>query len=226
MRERDGNHYLISSKDNNMPTPPKPEQDIMNEGPGLKDRARETSAVLNTVAPSMPAAPAPTTKGTAVDKVNPKGKYGTGKDEKRIPEAADWAKPLGSVPSYKDGTDFVPKTGPAILHKGEKVTPAKDNPMKNVYDKITEGDAKPPKKLKSIHTRKAADGSYIHEHHHHFPEHHKMEEHTSPDDKSMLAHLTEHAPTMGAEAPAMPAGPQGADQAMAGATGAPPQPGQ
>lgn len=29
-----------------------------------------------------------------------------------------------NLPSYKKGTRFVPKTGPAILHKGEKVIPA------------------------------------------------------------------------------------------------------
>ena len=31
------------------------------------------------------------------------------------------------VPSYKSGTSYVPKTGLALLHKGEKVTPAKEN---------------------------------------------------------------------------------------------------
>lgn len=29
-----------------------------------------------------------------------------------------------NLPSYKKGTSFVPKTGPALLHKGEKVVPA------------------------------------------------------------------------------------------------------
>ena len=185
----------------------------------FKDLQDQTAAMA-----PKPAKPAPATQGTGVDKIHSKQTYGSKPGEKRI-DVTDMTKPLGEVSSYKNGTDFVPKTGLALLHKGEKVTPAKDN-MKNIFDKITEGDAKPPKKLKSIHTRKAADGSYIHEHHHHYPEHHKMEEHTSTDDKAMLAHLTEHAPTMGAEAPAMPAGPQGADQAMAGATGAAPQPGQ
>lgn len=33
----------------------------------------------------------------------------------------------GKLPSYKHGTDYVPKTGPAILHEGEKVTPKEDN---------------------------------------------------------------------------------------------------
>jgi hypothetical protein len=34
------------------------------------------------------------------------------------------SEPLQGLPAYQDGTDFVPETGPAILHKGEKVTPA------------------------------------------------------------------------------------------------------
>jgi len=205
------------------PTPTKPDQDIMNEGPGLKDRARETSAVLNSVAtPAGTPASSTAAKGTAVDKTNPKGApYGTKPGEKRISDK-DISDMTKGLPSYKSGTDYVPKTGPAILHKGEKVTPAKDNPMKNIYDKVTEGDAKPPKKIKSIHTRKAAGGTYIHEHHHHYPEHHKMEERTSADDKSMLQHLTDQAPNMSETAPAMPTpgGPQGADQAQAGAVGA------
>lgn len=32
-----------------------------------------------------------------------------------------------NLPSYKKGTRFVPRTGPAILHKGEKVIPRKVN---------------------------------------------------------------------------------------------------
>lgn len=33
----------------------------------------------------------------------------------------------GRLPSYKHGTDYVPKTGPAVLHKGEKVVPKEEN---------------------------------------------------------------------------------------------------
>lgn len=37
-----------------------------------------------------------------------------------------------NLPSYKKGTKFVPKTGPAMLHRGEKVTPAsKNRPIKH-----------------------------------------------------------------------------------------------
>lgn len=32
------------------------------------------------------------------------------------------------MPSYAEGTDFVPETGPALLHRGEQVIPAKTKP--------------------------------------------------------------------------------------------------
>lgn len=38
------------------------------------------------------------------------------------------------VPSYKHGTPYVPKTGLALLHKGEKVTPAKDNAVEQAVE--------------------------------------------------------------------------------------------
>jgi hypothetical protein len=59
-------------------------------------------------------------KPVAMDKVNPGAKYGDRPGEKRI-NVSDMMK---SLPSYKDGTPSVPKTGPAILHKGEAVVPA------------------------------------------------------------------------------------------------------
>jgi hypothetical protein len=71
---------------------------------------------------------------------------------------------------------------------------------KGVYNKVTEGDKKPAKALKSIHTRKAKDGSFIHEHHFHHSSH-KPEEHTSSDMKGALAHMEQHAPTMEAGQP-------------------------
>lgn len=116
--------------------------------------------------------------------------------------------------SYKKGTDYVPKTGPAVLHKGEAVVPAKENKItdSSIYNKVTEGDKKPKKTLKSIHTRKAKDGSFIHEHNFHHTSH-KTEEHTSPDVKAALAHMEQHAPTMEAEQ---------AEESPAGAAGAPP----
>jgi hypothetical protein len=118
------------------------------------------------------------------------GNYTLHKGEAVVPKEKN--KPDGdeSTPSYKHGTDYVPKTGPAILHKGEKVTPEKDNmdPMALVPGRSEE---KPKKVIHEIRTRKAKTG-FIHEHHHTRPEHHKMDEHTSPDVKGMLAHMGEH----------------------------------
>ena len=89
---------------------------------------------------------------------------------------------------YHEGTRRVPKTGPAILKEGEAVVPAEKNP----YSKITEGEAKPPKKVHEIRTRRSKNGGYIHEHHHTEPTHHKMEEHTSHSLQEMLDHMKEH----------------------------------
>lgn len=41
-----------------------------------------------------------------------------------------------AIPQYKKGTDFVPKTGLAMLHRGEKVTPAKKNKKKWISSAI------------------------------------------------------------------------------------------
>ncbi len=37
---------------------------------------------------------------------------------------------IPEMPSYKEGTNYVPKTGPAILHKGEAVIPKEQNMAK------------------------------------------------------------------------------------------------
>lgn len=183
-----------------MPTP-MPDDTLQN----LKIKKQQMSDIQAQSAALQPAEPAPMKPagpGAKVDRVHPKGApYGSRPGEKRL-DVSGMTKPLGTA-SYKHGTDYVPKTAPAMLHKGEAVTPAKDNPM-NPYSKITEGDKKTPKKsLKSIHTRKAKDNTYIHEHHHHAPhagmEH--MEEHTSPDMAAMKAHMDEHAPNIQATPP-------------------------
>lgn len=188
---------------------PKPEQDIMNEGPGMRARVRETNAVLNATNPA-PAAPAKPVAPSPKERVNPKGApYGSRGGEKRI-DTSDMAKPLGS---FKKGTDYVPKTGNYKLHEGEAVVSKEKNMASNPYKMVTDGDKKPKKVLKEIRTRKAKDGSYIHEHHHHHPMH-KMEEHTSPDEKGMMDHMAEHAPTIQAEQPEEQTGAQAQDASL------------
>src|SRR5437879_4868073 len=86
-----------------------------------------------------------------------------------------------NVPSYKHGTPYVPKTGLAKLHKGERVVPAKDNDMKDMYSKVHEGDSAPRKAIKRIVTHKSHDGKYIHTHEHHHPAHHPDETNVSND---------------------------------------------
>jgi hypothetical protein len=100
---------------------------------------------------------------------------------------------------FKKGTAYVPKTGAAIVHKGERVIPAeKNNAMGLAEAALAHPDAQEPeskkatKQIKEIRTRKAKNGSYIHEHHHTAPFDHPMEEHTSADAQGMLDHMSQH----------------------------------
>jgi hypothetical protein len=104
-----------------------------------------------------------------------------------------------ALKGYKDGTDYVPKTGPAVLHKGEKVVTKKDNDKlraKGIYGDLSDHLGGEPQKHKKeidhIKTRKAKSGGYIHEHHHTHPEDHPMEQHISADQDAMLSHMAEH----------------------------------
>jgi hypothetical protein len=73
----------------------------------------------------------------------------------------------------------------------------------------------PRKQIREIRTRKGKSGGYIHEHHHMAPEHHPMEEHTSPDQDAMVQHMMQN---MGSPSPS--ASPDGSDSASI-PTGAP-----
>lgn len=70
------------------------------------------------------------------NKINPKARYGDKSGEERI-DTSNMLRPLGT---YKSGTDYVPVTGPYILHEGEKVTPAEENPEAQVS---ADGEAHP-----------------------------------------------------------------------------------
>ena len=99
--------------------------------------------------------------------------------------------------SYKHGTDYVPKTGPAVLHKGEAVLKKEDaekyrKHLSHLSSELGGADEKPPKEIDHIRTRKAKSGGYIHEHHHTRPEHHPMEQHVSADQDAMVGHMMEH----------------------------------
>lgn len=112
---------------------------------------------------------------------------------KAAPKAAP-AKSTAKMPSYKEGTLNVPKTGPAKLHKGEAVLPKEhaEHLRSAVAGALGHGEEKPKKEIRHIITRKAKNGGYVHEHHHTAPEHHPMEEHISPDQDSMVEHMMDH----------------------------------
>lgn len=113
-----------------------------------------------------------------------------------------------NIKGYKHGTDRVPKTGPAILHKGEavlkkedadKYRAAKGSAFSAAGEAMgAESEHKHKKEVKEVRTRKGHKGGYIHEHHHTHPDEHPMEEHVSPDQESMAAHMME---TMGSQNP-------------------------
>jgi hypothetical protein len=156
----------------------------------------------------------------AVDKVKKGAKYGDKPQngEQRI-DVSEYLKPLAS---YKHGTNYVPKTGIALLHKGEAVTPAKDNPMSNVFDKVPGRSTKPAKKeIKHIITSKTHDGKYLHKHVHHHPEH-EDETHVSNDLAELKAHMGAASGEGAGDAPQMTASPSPDPTAAAGApAGAP-----
>lgn len=168
----------------------------------LRSRLEETK-------PQATPAPAPS-GATVADRIHPDAKYGDKPGEKRI-DVSGMTKPL---PSYKHGTDYVPKTGPAVLHEGEKVTPAKDN-VSTVMDKITGGV--PAKVISHMVHHKNHDGTHTIEHHHTHSHAHPVEHHKLADMDAVIGHMQDHAGTPNpgeAEAdagqsgipPAMPAG--------------------
>ena len=148
-----------------------------------------------------PALPKATPAQDNPDKINKKAKYGDRKGEVRIP-VDQMIRPLGS---FKKGTDYVPKTGIYKLHEGEAVKTAEENKMDPMALVPGRSEEKPNKVVHEIRSRKAHSGGVIHEHHHTHPEHHKMEEHTSPDAAAAGAHvasmLGEGAPPADAGAP-------------------------
>lgn len=135
-----------------------------------------------------------------VDKVNPTGAYGDRPGEKRI-DVKDMVKPLGQM--KKGGT--VPKTGPYIMHKDEKVlTPNQHSSLKNAMGLAAsalsheEGpepvQSMPAKVDKEMHVRRLDDKSF-HIKHKHEPPHEGMEhdeEYSVPDIKGLKKHMEDH----------------------------------
>ena len=92
---------------------------------------------------------------------------------------------------------------------------------KDATSDVMGGKEKKPKKvIHEIRTRKAKSGGYIHTHHH-TSEHHPVEEHVSPDQASMLAHMAQAMPGPSA-APAPDASAGAPDAGAPDASAAPP----
>lgn len=139
--------------------------------------------------------------------------------------------PTPKKPGYKKGTDYVPKTGDAKLHKGEAVLNKDDadkyreakmgsnSVMEELKHSLSSKEEKPKKEIAHIKTKKAKSGGYIHTHVHTHPEHHPDEEHISPDQDSMVQHMMEH---MGAPNP----GEAEADAGQSGIPSGAPEPGE
>lgn len=169
---------------------PQPDQDIYGELAAKKISMDEAKKALNP--PETPDANAPkATPPQHVDKINPKAKFGDKKGEVRLP-VDQWLKP---TTSYKDGTDFVPETGPALLHKGEAVIPAEKNMANSDVMALVPGrTAKKPPKVRSHMTLEShEDGSHTITHHYTHPEHHKPKSHGLSNMDALIDHLQEHA---------------------------------
>ena len=200
------------------------------------DKAKSFLGVPS-LAPSKPAASSQDTSWhddmvkkasqSLIDNPNPKPKT----PAKATPKAAK------NIPSYEKGTDRVPKTGPAILHKDEAVLP-KDEAQKHreaktmaksTYDVADElggkKESKPKKEIKHMHIKKASNGGHIIRHEHTHPDHHPDEEHTTKTDDELASHVLQNMGTQNpgeAEADAGQSGIPGAAQAPAApAAGAP-----
>lgn len=151
------------------------------------------------------------------DKINKRARYGNRPGEKR-------PGPDG-LPTYHKGVASVPKTGPAVLKKGEAVIPAEHNPMNpdnaGLFDKVAGMPLKPPaKEIDHLKIRKAKTGGHIVEHHHTSPGMHKMEEHVAPTMKALHDHIDSHygSPTVGQNDGNSPADPTAAmSEAVGGA---------
>lgn len=164
----------------------------------LAEKANQIDAYKSSlVTPSSQLKSVPLGKTPVVDKVGQKPYGQQNKGEKRI-NTDEMRKPLGSLPSYKDGVDSVPKDGPAMLHEGEKVVPEEKNAdsQKRVKSALG-GDG--PKQLKAkkgskkqvhkITVHRAANGGVVLEHHMGDGD---SEMHHHPNFDGAINHMREH----------------------------------
>lgn len=138
---------------------------------------------------------------TTIDNTGAKFEGGTPIGKPKAPSAATPKKP-----SFKDGTDFVPKTGDAKLHKGEAVLKKEDadkfreakmkhGTMSSVAEELGGKSEKPKKEIKHMHIKKATNGGHIIRHEHTHPEHHPDEEHITKNDDELASHVLQNMGT-------------------------------
>lgn len=98
-------------------------------GTELADKARMVKLGQDAAKGDPKPAPTAPYQASPADKIKPAAKYGDKGAEKRL-DTSDWTKPLaGQKPAvYHKGVKVVPKTGAAILEKGEKVISKEENP--------------------------------------------------------------------------------------------------
>jgi hypothetical protein len=219
-----------------------------NPGDNLVDTLKNTFVkpvqnVLDTVGKVVPSSlmpkskPAPSDPQHDQDVINATHSFGVkaGAGDKQPPVKAQ------TMPSHKNGTDYVKKTGPAKLHKGEAVLKktdadklraakgkgmAKNSAMDAVAGELGgKKEATPKKEIDHIKTKKAKSGGYIHTHVHTHPETHPNEEHVSSNQDQMIQHMMQNmgTPNPGeAEADAGQSGVPGAAATPGASAGAPP----
>ncbi len=145
-----------------------------------------------------PTIPTPAAAPAAIKPAGKTARYGDRPGEKRLDAEGN------ELPKYHKGTSYVPKTGPAMLEKGEAVIPKEKNMDATAAMEGITGKAKPPKKIHKIITHKTDDGKMIHTHQHHHPMHHPDETHVSNDIGEAQDHMAAMEPQMSAQAPSMP----------------------
>jgi hypothetical protein len=175
----------------------------MQETSGLGGELKAKSEMMDKAKQALNPSPAPVAppkpKGTMVypkDKVNPKGApFGSKTGEKRIPEAGEWAKPLGQM--HDGGT--VPESGMYKMKKGEHVlTKDQHGNMNHAFDLAGSvlahqmpKSGEPKKEVMEMRIRKAASGGHIIKHVHVDPAH-PDEDHVTHDTDGLMDHVMHH----------------------------------
>lgn len=170
--------------------------DVAPESEAIKDKMQNINAYKASLSPAAPKpAPSAPAKPSPVDLVHPGN---TGKTGRQALDELNNKYP-GLPKMHTGGT--VMHSGPHNLQKGERVL-AKDQHHKLTaamglatdalsHDGQSEEPQEPPKIVKEVNIRPAANGGFIAKHIHHMPHDMPMhdEEHVQPDMKGLHGHL-------------------------------------